>query len=67
MLKALGVPKGLSWQDLEVVSETNRQPVVRLRGKAEEAARAQGIARMFVSLTHEHDMAAAVVVAEGVE
>lgn len=67
MLKALGVPKGLSWQDLEVVSETNRQPVVRLRGKAEEAARAQGIARMFVSLTHEQDMAAAVVVAEGVE
>jgi holo-[acyl-carrier protein] synthase len=67
MLKALGVPKGLSWHDLEVVSESNRQPGVRLRGKAEQVARERGIARMFVSLTHEMDMAAAVVVAEGAE
>ena len=65
MLKALGVPLGLSWQELEVVTEENRQPVVRLRGRAEQAAQERGIARMFVSLTHERDMAAAVVVAEG--
>lgn len=67
MLKALGVPKGLGWKELEVVSEAGRQPVIRLRGRAEQAAREQGVAHMFVSLTHEKDMAAAVVVAEGVE
>lgn len=66
MLKALGVPRGLRWHELEVVSSSSREPLIRLSGRAEEVARARGIQRMLVTLTHELDLAAAMVVAEGV-
>jgi len=64
MLKALGVPSGLRWHELEVVRDRGA-PEVELHGGAERAAAALGIERMLVTLTHEGDTAAAVVVAEG--
>lgn len=66
LLKTLGVPRGLSWHELEVVSGPSRAPEVRLSGRAAEVARQQGITRLLLSLTHERDLAAAMVVAEGV-
>src|SRR4051812_10580239 len=41
-LKALGVPPGLSWHELEVVSEVGLPPRLRLTGEAARAADRQG-------------------------
>jgi holo-[acyl-carrier protein] synthase len=65
ILKALGVPRGLRWHELEVVSSPSREPRVRLSGRAAEVARERGIERVLLTLTHELDTAAAMVVAEG--
>lgn len=65
ILKALGVPRGLRWHELEVVSSPSREPNVRLSGSAARVAQERGISRLMLSLTHEKDLAAAMVVAEG--
>ena len=62
-LKALGVPSGLRWHELEV-SNDGGAPSLRLSGRAELAARGRGIDRLHVSITHTADTACAVVVAE---
>jgi holo-[acyl-carrier protein] synthase len=63
-LKALGVPAGLSWHELEVTGGGDRPPELSLSGRAREAAERRGIGRLHLSLTHTDDTAAAVVVAE---
>ena len=63
-LKALAVPKGLSWHEMEVVGGGTEPPLLVLRGKALEAADRIGVVRMHLTLTHTHDVAAAVVIAE---
>jgi holo-[acyl-carrier protein] synthase len=62
-LKALGAPRGLSWQELEVASDGGA-PRLLLRGPAEEAAARLGARRSHLSLTHAGDAAVAVVVLE---
>lgn len=64
-LKALGVPSGLAWHELEVVSSATGAPALRLSGAAEAAARRLGATRVHLTLTHAADVAAAVVVFEG--
>lgn len=64
-LKALGVPDGLSWHQMEVVGGEGQRPRMVLTGRAAEAASALGVARMHLTLTHAADVACAVVVAEG--
>jgi len=63
-LKALGVPPGLSWHEIEVVGGGREPPLLVLRGQALAAAGKLGMVRMHLSLTHTADVAAAVVVAE---
>ena len=63
-LKALAVPKGLSWHEMEVVGGGAEPPLLVLRGKALEAADRIGVVRMHLTLTHTRDVAAAVVIAE---
>ena len=63
-LKALGVPEGLSWPELEVVS-TEGRPTLALHGAAAQAMAAMGVSRLHLSLTHAGGQAAAVVIAEG--
>lgn len=62
--KALGVPRGWSWHDTEVVSGPNGRPALHVTGRLAEAARELGVTSWHVSLTHDADLAAAVVVAE---
>lgn len=64
LLKALGVPPGLSWHELEVQSAQDGAPRLVLSGEAARAAAARGVDSLHLSLTHGGDMAAAVVVAE---
>lgn len=65
-LKALGVPEGLSWHEMEIVPAAgpSTRPEVRLSGVAAEAARRLGVARLHVSITHAGGQATAVVIAE---
>ena len=64
ILKALCVPKGLSWHELEVVSDGGA-PRISLTGQAARAAAAAGVHRMHLSLTHAGGQAMAFVIAEG--
>lgn len=64
VLKALSVPSGLSWHELEVVGGGTVPPALSLTGRAKEAADRLGIARFYLSLTHSDEVAAAVVIAE---
>lgn len=64
-LKALSVPSGLSWHEMEVVGGGRRPPRIVLRGRALEAARALGVEHLHLTLTHTDAIAAAVVIAEG--
>lgn len=65
ILKALKVPPGLSWQDMEITGGGKQAPEIVLSGRAKEAADEMGVARLHLTLTHTRDTAAAVVIAEG--
>lgn len=62
--KALGVPGGIRWRDVEVESSPSGQPVLVVVGHTAEQARKAGVTRWHVSLSHDGGMAIAVVVAE---
>jgi holo-[acyl-carrier protein] synthase len=64
--KALAVPAGIGWHDVEVVRGSGA-PTLSLRGVAAERARALGVSAVHLSLTHDAGAAAAVVVLEGGE
>jgi len=67
VVKALSGTDGVGsfWQDIEIMNQQDGRPVVRLHGRAKEVADALGVRRVFVSLTHTRDLAAATVVLEG--
>jgi holo-[acyl-carrier protein] synthase len=62
--KALGVPAGIGFHDVEVLREEGA-PRLRLSGVAERAAAAAGVARVHVTLTHDGGVAVAAVIVEG--
>jgi holo-[acyl-carrier protein] synthase len=59
--KALGVPRGIAWRDVEVV-RGDGAPSILLSGAAATAARRLGAGRALVALTHDAGVAAATVV-----
>lgn len=65
LAKALGAPSGLSWQDAEVEADHDGRPTFSLTGSVADRARALGVARIHVSLSHDAGIASAVVVCEG--
>ncbi len=66
MLKALSVPRGLRWHEMEVVGGGTEPPRLRLSGKAKQEADRRGIVSVHLSLSHTADVASAVVIAESV-
>lgn len=56
--------RGIAWQEIEVVHDEHRRPVLRLHGRAWQRAVALGVTGIHVSLTHSKESAAAVVVLE---
>jgi holo-[acyl-carrier protein] synthase len=64
LAKALGAPRGLEWQDAEVVADTDGRPALRLAGTVADAATAAGATRWHLSLSHDAGVAVAMVVAE---
>ena len=65
LLKALHVPKGLSWHELEVVNDEAGAPRFELHGEAARAVQAMGVAAVHLSLSHSDGHAIAMVVVEG--
>jgi len=63
-VKALGAPRGLSWQHFEVARAEGQAPQLTLSGSAARAARKLGVARSHLTITHDGGVAAAVVVLE---
>jgi holo-[acyl-carrier protein] synthase len=67
--KALGVGlqpigrQGIAWQEVEVLPDALGKPLVRLSGRAEALAEAQGLGTWAISLSHGRDQAVAFVVA----
>jgi holo-[acyl-carrier protein] synthase len=62
--KALGAPASLEWHDCSVVSDSEGRPWLTVTGSVAAAAASQGITRWHLSLTHDGDIASAMVVAE---
>lgn len=62
-VKALRAPAGMSWQDIEVVTDRHGAPSFALHGAAEARARELGITA-HLSISHDTSVATAFVVAE---
>jgi holo-[acyl-carrier protein] synthase len=60
----IGISRGVSWLELEVVRLPSGQPTLSLSGRAAQRARQLAVARASLSLTHSKDFALAVVVLE---
>jgi holo-[acyl-carrier protein] synthase len=67
--KALGVglfhisPKGIGWQEVEVLPDPLGKPLVSLSGRARCLAEEQGLGTWAISLSHGQEHAVAFVVA----
>ena len=62
-VKALKAPAGMSWQDIEVVTDSAGAPSFALHGAAEARARELGLTT-HLSISHDTSVATAFVVAE---
>ncbi|ADW67845.1 holo-ACP synthase [Granulicella tundricola] len=64
--KALGtgISRGVSWKEFEVRREPGQRPTLHLSGRAAELAKAMGVVRISLSLTHSRELAMAVVIME---
>ncbi|MGL3806713.1 holo-ACP synthase [Paeniglutamicibacter sp. R2-26] len=62
--KALGAPAGMNWQHCQIVKDEAGDPQVLLDGSVAEVAEAKGILYWHLSMSHDGDLATAMVVAE---
>lgn len=62
--KALGAPAGMNWQHCQIVKDEAGDPRVLLDGSVAEAADAKGVLHWHLSMSHDGDLATAMVVAE---
>ena len=63
--KALGAPAGMNWQDCQVVLAAAGAPRVQIEGTVAAVAEQRGVRNWHLSLSHDGDVATAMVVAEG--
>ncbi len=63
-VKALRAPAGMSWQDIEVVTDPQGAPSFALHGAAAARAKELGIVTAHLSISHDTTVATAFVVAE---
>lgn len=64
-LKALGLPHGLRWHDLEVMTDAAGAPAFVFSGAALTAFELRGAKRAHLSLSHDGGISIALVVLEG--
>jgi holo-[acyl-carrier protein] synthase len=65
VMKALGLGRqGLGWRDVEIATDAIGRPLVRLSGRAAEAAAGLGIGAWSVSISHTRALVTAVALGE---
>lgn len=64
IVKAMAGAPGVGWRDLEVLGAPREQPVMHVHGAARALAERMGVEKIFVSITHDGGVAAAVVILE---
>lgn len=63
VMKALGTGvRGVSWKDIEILTNGDGAPLIRLHGRALERSREIGIAQFSISMSHSREYAVAFVV-----
>jgi len=60
-----GMTEDVRWQEIEVVHEARGRPTLVLHGETGKTATELGVDRVHLSLSHDGDVAAAMVVLEG--
>jgi holo-[acyl-carrier protein] synthase len=65
LIKAIGNPSGLNWQDVTVAKDSLGKPHLELSGATKDRADQMGITSWHLSISHDGGMACAFVVAEG--
>ena len=67
VIKAIGKQtKGISWREIEILSDPTGKPLVHLHGKAKSQARSLGLDKLAVSLAHSKEYAIAFVTSEAI-
>ena len=65
VIKALGPQsKGISWREIEILSNPGGKPSVHLYGKAQNQAKELGLESLAISLSHSKEYAIASVIGE---
>lgn len=66
VMKVLGTgwAQGVRWVDIETLRERGQAPRLLLHGNSAEIARARGIERIHITITHDAGLAMAFAVAE---
>ena len=67
LIKALGGSAGVSWQDIEVVSDDDRNPSFLLHNTLAGVAEKKGISALHLSMSHDGGVAIAYVIAESAD
>lgn len=65
LIKAIGNPAGLNWQDVTVKNDSLGKPNLEVTGATKERSDQMGITSWHLSISHDGGMACAFVVAEG--
>jgi len=63
-VKALRAPAGMSWQDVEVITDAAGAPSFVFHGKAADRVHELGVTHVHLSISHDTSVATAFVVAE---
>jgi len=67
VIKALvAQARGISWKEIEILSDPSGQPLVHLYGKAQNQASDSGLGSLAISLSHSREYAIACVVGEAI-
>lgn len=67
IVKAMAGAPGVGWHDLEVLGGPREPPVMIVHGPARSLADRMGVRHIFLSITHDAGVAAAVVILEAGE
>lgn len=63
VMKALGTgAKGMGWKDIEILSNSDGAPFIKLYGRACDKAKEIGMSQFAVSMSHSKEYAVAIVV-----
>ena len=65
VMKALGTgTKGLSWRDIEILSNSDGIPLIQLHCRAQQRAEEIGVAAFSVTMSHANQYAVAFVIGD---